>query len=64
MQLHNNDIKQFGQLRKQLTPMLNKSHKELLERIQDGLGGSTVSTQMPEIKKLTHEQRVLKHLKF
>ena len=64
MQLHKNDIKQFGQLRKQLAPVLNNSHKALFERIEGALGGSTQAAQLPTIKKLTHDQRVLKHLKM
>ena len=58
------DIKQFGQLRKQLAPVLNNSHKELLERIEGKLGSKMEPAQLPLKQTLTHDQRVMKHLKF
>lgn len=59
-----NDIKRFGQLRKQLAPVLNNSHKELLERIEGTLGEKNVTPQLPLKQKLSHDQRVYKHLKL
>ena len=58
------DIKQFGELRKQLAPLLNNSHRQLFERIEGVLGEKKVTPQLPLKQNLSHDQRVLKHLKF
>ena len=57
------DIKQFNQLRKQLAPVLNNSHRQLFERIEERLGNKNETIQ-PASKILTHDERVRKHLKF
>jgi hypothetical protein len=56
------DIKDFGNLRKQLAPLLSKQHRELLQRIEGLLGaGSLPAPQHPK-KRLTHQDRVRRHL--
>jgi len=59
------DIQAFGNMRRQLAPLLSEDKSSLLKRIEVVLGGSFLpaSLNTPKKKKrLTHAERVAKYL--
>ena len=64
--INQDDIKAFGNMRKQLAPLLNEDNSSLLERIEVVLGGTSLPaspiTPVKKKKRLTHAERVAKYL--
>lgn len=62
MTLSENDIKEFGKLRKHLAPFLTKKQSEVLQKIESRLSAGTKAGITLRKKKFNHKELVKTYL--